>query len=147
MIGKLETDFGRGLLSEMDVVLGCLDSVRARRLLNKICYSVGVPWIDGGINHYSGNVALFDPRVPDTACYRCKMDTSAWERFNESYSCGLLKDNYEEPKLATTIMTAAIVAAYQSEILVQILLDNSNAKPGTQLVLPVNQPVGFRTVE
>lgn len=147
VIGKLEMAFGRGLLREMDVVVGCLDSVRARRLLNKRCYSVGVPWIDGGISHYSGNVALFDPRVPETACYRCKMDTSTWERFNESYSCGLLKDNYNEPKLATTIMTASIVAAYQTEILVQLLLNNINVEPGSQLVLPVSHPIGFRTIE
>lgn len=147
VIGKLETDFGRGLLSEMDVVVGCLDSVRARRLLNKRCYSVGIPWIDGGINHYSGNVALFDPKEPETACYRCKMDTSAWERLNESYSCGLLKDNYQEAKLATTIMTASVVAAYQAEVLVQLLLGSSNLKPGTQLVLPTRQPLGFRIIE
>jgi len=147
IIGKLETDFGRGLLSKMDAVVGCLDTVRARRLLNKRCYSVGVPWIDGGINHYSGNVALFDPRKSETACYRCKMDTSAWERFNESYSCGLLKDDYQESKLATTIMTASVVAAYQSEVLVQFLLGSSNLKPGTQLVLPIRQPLGFRIIE
>ena len=147
IVGKLETDFGRGLLSEMDVVLGCLDSVRARRLLNKRCYSAGVPWIDGGINHYSGNVALFDPREPKTACYRCKMDTSAWERFNESYSCGLLRDNYQESKLATTIMTASVVAAYQTEVMIQLLLGSSNLQPGTQLVLPVRQPLGFRIIE
>ncbi|RUS92298.1 hypothetical protein DSM106972_099530 [Dulcicalothrix desertica PCC 7102] len=84
VIGKLELAFGRGLLREMDVVLGCLDSVGARRSLNKRCYFAGVPWIDGGISHSSGNVALFDPRVPETACYRCKMDISAWERLNES---------------------------------------------------------------
>ncbi|MBD2552008.1 ThiF family adenylyltransferase [Limnothrix sp. FACHB-708] len=147
VVGKLETDFGRGLLREMDVVVGCLDSVRARRLLNKRCYSVGVPWVDGGINHYSGNVALFDPREPETACYRCKMDTSAWERLNESYSCGLLRDDYREPKLATTIMTASVVAAYQAEVVIQLLLGSSNLQPGTQLILPVSQPLGFRTVE
>lgn len=147
IIGKLETDFGRGLLSEMDVVVGCLDSVRARRLLNKRCYSAGVPWIDGGINHSSGNVALFDPREPETACYRCKMDTSAWERFNERYSCGLLKDSYQEPRIATTIMTASVVAAYQAEVTVQLLLGSSNLQSGTQLVLPVSQPLGFLTIK
>lgn len=147
IIGKLETDFGRGLLSEMDVVVGCLDSVRARRLLNQRCYSVGTPWIDGGINHYSGNIALFDPREPETACYRCKMDTSAWKRFNESHSCGLLRDNYQDPKLATTIMTASVVAAYQTEILVQLLLGSSDLKSGTQLFLPISQPLGFQIIK
>lgn len=147
VIGKLELAFGRGLLREMDVVLGCLDGVGARRLLNKRCYFAGVPWIDGGISHLSGNVALFDPRVPETACYRCKMDTSAWGRLNERFSCGYLKDNYEDPKFATTIMTASVIAAYQVEVAVQLLLGESNLKPGTQLILPVNLPIGFRTIE
>ncbi len=146
--GKLELAFGRGLLREMDVVLGCLDSVGARRELNRRCYFAGTPWIDGGITHNLGNVALFDPRIPETACYRCKMNTSAWARLNEKYSCGYLKDNYEDPKFATTIMTASVVAAYQVEVAVQLLLTGtSHLKPGTQLFLPVALPAGFRTIE
>lgn len=147
IIGKLELAFGRGLLSEMDVVIGCLDSVGARRMLNHRCYFAGVPWIDGGISHLSGNVALFNPRVPETACYRCKMNTSAWERLNEKYSCGYLKDNYQEPTLTTTIMTASVIAAYQVEVAVQLLLGDSNFQSGTQLILPVRNPIGFRTIE
>jgi len=148
ILGKLEFAFGRGLLKEMDVAFGCLDSVEARREINKRCYFVGVPWIDGGINYQFGNVALFDPRVPAAACYRCQMDSSAWERLNERYSCGLLKDNYEEPTLATTIMTSSVIAAYQVEVAVQLMLfGETSLKPGTKLFLPVAAPVGFRTVE
>ncbi|MEG4634216.1 ThiF family adenylyltransferase [Microcoleus sp. AR_TQ3_B6] len=148
ILGKLEFAFGRGLLREMDVAFGCLDSVNARRKINKRCYFAGVPWIDGGINHQLGNVALFDPRVPEAACYRCKMDKSAWARFNESYSCGFLNDSYQEAKLATTIMTSSVIAAYQVELAVQLLLfGESNLKPGTKLFLPVSVPVGFTTLE
>jgi molybdopterin/thiamine biosynthesis adenylyltransferase len=146
IIGKLELAMGRGLLRDMDVVIGCLDGVGARRLLNSRCYFAGVPWIDGGISHRAGNVALFNPQVPESACYRCKMDTSAWERLNERYSCGFLKDDYQDPKLATTIMTASIVAAYQVEIATQLILGDSNFVPGTQLSLPVTLPVGFMTI-
>lgn len=145
--GKLELVLGRGLLKEIDIVLGCLDSVNARRELNKRCYFAGVPWIDGGISHSGGNVALFDPQNPNTACYRCKMDTSAWERYNERYSCGLLKSNYIEKTLTTTIMSASIIAAYMSEIAIQLLMfGKSNFLPGTQLYIPVSQPHGFRTI-
>ncbi|WP_198013715.1 HesA/MoeB/ThiF family protein [Crinalium epipsammum] len=148
IIGKLEFAFGCGLLREMDVAFGCLDSVSARREINKKCYFAGVPWIDGGINHQLGNVALFNPRVPDTACYRCQMDRSAWARLNERYSCGFLNDSYQEPKLATTIMTSSVIAAYQVEVAVQLLLfGESNLKPGTKLFLPVTMPVGFTTLE
>lgn len=147
ILGKLEFAFGRGLLREMDVAFGCLDGVGARREINKRCYFAGVPWIDGGINHQLGNVALFDPRVPETACYRCQMDKSAWARLNERYSCGFLNDRYEEPKLATTIMTSSVIAAYQVEVAVQLLLfGESNLKPGQKLFLPVSNPIGFQTV-
>ncbi|XZO01319.1 MAG: HesA/MoeB/ThiF family protein [Microcoleus sp.] len=148
ILGKLEFAFGRGLLREMDVAFGCLDSVNARREINKRCYFAGIPWIDGGINHQFGNVALFDPRVPETACYRCQMDKSAWARLNERYSCGFLNDRYEEPKLATTIMTSSVIAAYQVEVAVQLLLfGESNLKPGQKIFLPVSNPIGFQTVK
>lgn len=148
ILGKLELAFGRGLLREMDVAFGCLDSVGARREINKRCYFAGVPWIDGGINHQLGNVALFDPRVPETACYRCQMDKSAWERLNERFSCGYLKDSFKEPTMATTIMTSSVIGAYQVEVAVQLLLfGESNLKPGTKLFLPISMPMGFTTLE
>lgn len=148
ILGKLEYAFGRGLLRDMDIAFGCLDSVGARREINKRCYFAGVPWVDGGINHELGNVTLFDPRVPETACYRCQMNKSHWARLNEKFSCGFLNDNYEEPKLATTIMTASVIASYQVEVAVQLLLfGESKLKPGTKLFLPVSNPVGFHTAE
>ncbi|NMG60032.1 ThiF family adenylyltransferase [Geitlerinema sp. P-1104] len=148
IIGKLEYAFGRGLLREMNVAFGCLDSVGARREINKRCYFAGVPWVDGGINHQLGNVAVFDPRVPEAACYRCQMDSSAWERLNERFSCGYLKDDFKDSIMATTIMTSAVVAAYQVEAAVQLLLwEESHLKSGTSLLLPVSHPIGFRVVK
>ena len=150
ILGKLEFAFGRGLLREMDVAFGCLDSVNARREINERCYFAGVPWIDGGIGHNSGNVALFDPRVPETACYQCAMDNFAWEKLNERYPCprGYLQDNYEEAKIATTIMTASVTAAYQVEVAVQLLIrEESYLQPGSQLFLPVTIPKGFDTTK
>ena len=55
--------------------------------------------------------------------------------------------SYEEPKLATTIMTSSVIAAYQVEVAVQLLLfGESNLKPGQKLFLPVSNPIGFQTV-
>lgn len=145
ILGKLEFAFGRGLLREMDVAFGCVDSFGARRTLNERCYFAGIPWIDGGIDYAMGNVALFDPRVPETACYRCKMNSTHWEQINERRSCpdGYLKDDYKEPIIATSIMTSSVIAAYQVEIAVQVILGEQNFKPGTQLFLPVSLPMGF----
>lgn len=145
IVGKLELSFGRGLLRTMDVVIGCLDSIGARCLLNERCYFAGIPWIDGGISHFAGNVALFDPHSLDTACYRCKMTGADWAKINEKYSCpnGYLKDDYAEQKIATTAMTASVIAAYQVEIATQMILGINKFECGTQLFLPVSSPVGF----
>ncbi|MDJ1169831.1 ThiF family adenylyltransferase [Roseofilum sp. BLCC_M154] len=146
ILGKLEFAFGRGLLREMDVCFGCVDSFGARRTLNERSYFAGTPWIDGGIDYAMGNVAFFNPRVPETACYRCKMNSTHWEQINERRSCpdGYLKDDYKEPVIATSIMTSSVIAAYQVEIAVQVILGEQKFQPGTQLFLPVSFPMGFK---
>ena len=48
--GDLETDLGLGEIRDYDIVLGCLDSIYARWLLNRACQKAGRPWINAGIN-------------------------------------------------------------------------------------------------
>jgi hypothetical protein len=40
-------------------------------------------------------------------------------------------------------MTSSVIAAYQVEIAVQVILGEQNFQPGTQLFLPVSFPMGF----
>src|ERR1700743_765351 len=44
--GDLESDLGLGEIRNYDLVLGCLDSVYARWVLNRACQKAGRPWID-----------------------------------------------------------------------------------------------------
>jgi adenylyltransferase/sulfurtransferase len=63
------TDIGLGVFRDVDVVIGCLDNREARLWVNRQCWKVGTPWIDGGIQEINGVVKTFIP--PDGACYEC----------------------------------------------------------------------------
>ena len=39
---------------DVDVVIGCLDNREARLWVNRSCWKVNTPWIDGGIQEISG---------------------------------------------------------------------------------------------
>jgi molybdopterin/thiamine biosynthesis adenylyltransferase len=146
VIGKLEYSFGRGLLRNMDVVIGCLDSIEARQLLNQRCYFAGVPWVDGGIDDSVGNVALYNPRHSETACYRCQMTKSHWAAIKNKYSCGVLRSGYTDPKIATTAMTASVTGAYQTQLAIQVILNKQGLDAGKLLLLPVSPPLGFMNI-
>ena len=65
--GNVITDIGLGLFRDIDVVIGCLDNREARLWVNRCCWKVGRPWVDGGIQEISGVLKVFQP--PDGACY------------------------------------------------------------------------------
>jgi adenylyltransferase/sulfurtransferase len=52
-----------------DIVLGAVDSFETRFVINKACISLCIPYIDGGINGFSGSVVFSNP--PDTPCLNC----------------------------------------------------------------------------
>ena len=87
--GNVITDIGLGLFREVDVVIGALDNREARLWVNRSCWKVTRPWIDGGIQEISGVAKVFVP--PDGACYECAMTENDYRLINLRYSCPLLK--------------------------------------------------------
>ncbi len=57
------------LLSGYDIVLGAVDSFETRFAINRACKNLCTPYIDGGINGFSGCVVFSQP--PSTPCLRC----------------------------------------------------------------------------
>lgn len=104
--GNVITDIGLGLFREMDVVIGCLDNREARLWVNRCCWKVGRPWVDGGIQEISGVLKVFQP--PDGACYECAMTENDYRLINLRYSCPLLK---REDLLAGKVPTAPTIAS------------------------------------
>lgn len=120
--GNIMTDVGLGLFADMDVVVGCLDNREARLWVNRSCWKVGTPWVDGGIQEISGVVKVFRP--PDSACYECAMSEMDYKLINLKYSCPLLRrEDILQGKVPTAPTISSIIAGLQSQEALKILHD------------------------
>lgn len=54
-----------------DVVLDATDNFAARYAINDACLAAGTPLVSGAAIRWEGQVAVFDPRDPQSPCYRC----------------------------------------------------------------------------
>jgi len=64
-----------GFFSGYDIVLGAADSFETRFIINRACVSLHIPYIDGGINGFSGCVLFTNP--PHTPCLNCVFPESS----------------------------------------------------------------------
>ena len=66
---RLTESNASSLIVGHDLVLSCVDNRATRQLLNSVCYSLNIPWIDAGVVRAIGTVMTFLPhRGP---CYAC----------------------------------------------------------------------------
>jgi molybdopterin/thiamine biosynthesis adenylyltransferase len=110
--GDLEFDLGIGDVREHDIIIGCLDSINARWVINQLAYRAGIPWINGGIGIAEGEVSFFDPKT-EAACYECSISQPMWERRNQQYSCQGVKRNLPDAAMPTTATITSITGAMQ----------------------------------
>lgn len=54
-----------------DVVLDCSDNFETRHAVNRACVRAVRPLVSGAAIRFDGQLAVFDPRRPDAACYAC----------------------------------------------------------------------------
>jgi len=112
MLANIITDIGLGLFREVDVVIGCLDNREARLWVNRQCWKVGTPWIDGGIQEINGVVKVFAP--PDSACYECAMTENDYRLINLRYSCPLLRqEDLQAGKVPTAPTISSMIGGLQ----------------------------------
>lgn len=109
--GDITTNIGLGAFRRMDVVIGCVDNVEARVFVNRACWKVGKPWINGGIDEMQGIVDIFVP--PDSSCYECTMTDIDYQEMNRRHPCGLPLDEIATGKVPTTPTIASMIAAIQ----------------------------------
>jgi adenylyltransferase/sulfurtransferase len=118
--GEIEADLGEGLIRQMDVVIGALDSVNARFWLNRLCWKAGRPWVDAAIGDLNGEVSVFVP--PDGPCYECDFTELHYRQTPLARPCGLLAAQaLGEGKVPTTPMIASLVAAVQVQECMKLL--------------------------
>ena len=112
--GNIITDVGLGLFRDVDVVIGCLDNREARLWVNRSCWKVGTPWIDGGIQEINGVAKVFVP--PDGACYECAMTEMDYRLINLRYSCPLLRqEDLQAGKVPTAPTISSMIAGLQTQ--------------------------------
>jgi adenylyltransferase/sulfurtransferase len=130
--GNVIADLGLGVFAEMDVVIGCLDNREARLWINRQCWKVNRPWVDGAIQEISGVVKVFVP--PDSACYECAMTERDYQLINLKYSCPLLKrEDIAEGKVPTAPTISSMIAGLQTQEALK-LLHGLAVKPGAAMV-------------
>lgn len=130
--GDLETELGLGVIRECDVVLGCLDSIYARWVLNRACYRAGRPWINAGLSAAVGEVSLHVPGAG--ACYECGMTQQMWRQIHERRSCLMVPKKPGARTVATTAVVASITAALQVNEALRWIFGTPRLQPGEMLL-------------
>jgi molybdopterin/thiamine biosynthesis adenylyltransferase len=112
--GDVTTQVGLGIIRRMDAVIGCLDNREARLALNRFCYWMNKPWVDGAIQELLGLVRVFVPG--QGACFECTLTEQARRDLSVRYSCPLLaRQNILLGKVPTTPTIASIIGGMQSQ--------------------------------
>jgi molybdopterin/thiamine biosynthesis adenylyltransferase/DNA-binding transcriptional regulator YhcF (GntR family) len=112
--GDVTSQLGLGVIRRMDVVIGCLDNREARLAVNRFCYWMNKPWVDGAIQELLGLARVFVPG--QGACYECTLTEQALRDLSLRYSCPLLaRQNVLLGKVPTTPTIASIIGGIQSQ--------------------------------
>ncbi|HID63974.1 MAG TPA: GntR family transcriptional regulator [Anaerolineae bacterium] len=120
--GDINTDLGLGVFRRMDVVIGCLDNREARLSVNRFCYWLNKPWVDGAIQELFGLARVFVPG--QGACFECTLTEQARREMSLRYSCPLLaRQNILLGKVPTTPTISAIIGGIQSQEALKLLHD------------------------
>jgi adenylyltransferase/sulfurtransferase len=111
---NVTTQLGLGIIRRMDAVIGCLDNREARLALNRFCYWMNKPWVDGAIQELLGLVRTFVPGRG--ACFECTLTEQARRDLSLRYSCPLLaRQNILLGKVPTTPTIASIIGGMQAQ--------------------------------
>jgi molybdopterin/thiamine biosynthesis adenylyltransferase len=112
--GDVNLDLGLGVFRRMDVVVGCLDNREARLSVNRFCWKVDKPWVDGAIEELFGIARVFVPNRG--ACYECTLSDADWQMLNQRVPCkDLAMRNILLGKVPTTPTISSIIAGVQSQ--------------------------------
>src|SRR5215207_7112174 len=120
--GNVVHDLGLGVFRWADVVIGGLDNREARLAINRNCWKINRPWIDGAIEQIDGTARVFIPKDHDAPCYECTMSERDWELLQKRRSCNLLtRAEMERGKTPTTPTISSIVAGVQCQEAVKLI--------------------------
>jgi molybdopterin/thiamine biosynthesis adenylyltransferase len=121
--GNVVYDLGLGVYRWADVVIGGLDNREARLAINRACWKVRRPWIDGAIEQIQGVARVFSPVMhPEGPCYECTMSATDWKLLANRRSCNLLsRSEMQGGKTPTTPTISSIIAGVQCQEALKVL--------------------------
>ena len=118
--GDIAYDVGLGLVRQMDVVIGCVDSRWARFCINRLCMRAGIPWVDGGINGLEGTVRVF---APGKNCYACNLGPEGLKDLARRMPCsGIIRRQEQAGSAPTTSIIASIIGAIEVQEALKIII-------------------------
>lgn len=106
-------DIGLGVFRQMDAIIGCLDNRLARLAINRACFKVNKPWIDGAIENLAGQAIVY---VPKKYCYECELSEREKKLIRFSLSCpDVAQRSIVAGRIPTTPISASIIGAVQAQ--------------------------------
>jgi len=129
---EVETDTLQSIISkkddlfkDVDIIMGCLDNMEARFLLNHVSVRFRIPYVDGGYMGFGGSVQVVVP--PYTPCLECNVTNATYANIGRRYSCTAgdfvnLTDEERRVRIPAISVTASIISAIQSKEALKILL-------------------------
>ena len=125
--GDIAYDVGLGLIRQMNVIIGCVDSRWARYCINRLSMRAGMPWVDGAINGLEGTARVF---IPGKNCYACNLGPEGLKDLARRMPCsGIIRRQEQAGSAPTTSIVASIIGAIE----VQEALKLIQADFGTSL--------------
>jgi molybdopterin/thiamine biosynthesis adenylyltransferase len=119
MCSDITTDIGLGVFRQMDVVIVGVDNFGARIFVNRACFKIGTPWINGGIQELIGEFYVYIPGK--SACYECNLPHEAYKEIKRRLSCLLPMEEVEQGRVPTTPTIASIIGALQVQEALKII--------------------------
>lgn len=108
-------------LGKVDAVADCCDNFVTRELISRVAWHAGKPVISAAAIGWQGQLAVFDPRQPHSACYRCLYPESD----DAALTCS------DSGVMATTV---AVMGSWQAQETLKVLTGTGETLCG-QLLL------------
>lgn len=112
--GDIGLHVGLGTMRSMQIIIGCLDNLESRRILNLNCWRIGRPWVDAAIDALNGYVRVISPAEVNSGCYECTLTEADYRILNERAFCPPFRA-LPDGRFPTTPTSAAILGAMQSQ--------------------------------
>lgn len=117
---NIVSGIGLGVFDWADLVIGGLDNREARLWLNRACWLMNKPFIDGAIEGINGVARVFLPGKPP--CYECTLGEVDWQILQHRLACNLLtRAEMESGKVPTTPTIASIIGGIQVQEALKLL--------------------------